>query len=329
MPKHTVLISPTHMDPSYEIERRELGPDVELRPFSATDPATLGAEARDADAVMVWRMLFPAAAIEQLRRCKVIVRFGVGYDVVDIIAAREHGIPVCNVPDYCTEEVADHAMALLLSLARRIPALNDAVRQDPTPWSYAAAGPIHRIPGKTLGIVGLGRIGTAVAMRAKAFGLRVAFHDPYVTDGMDRALGLTRLGLDQLLAESDFISLHTPLSPETRGMVNDEWLRKVKPGAMLVNTSRGRVLDIDALGRAMRDGRIAAAGLDVLPQEPPVPEPDLIRAWRAGEAWVQGRLIVTPHASFYSEESDIDLRVKAARTVREVLDGRPPRNRVN
>lgn len=329
MPKHIVCISPAHMDPTYEIERRVLGPEVDLRVFSATDQETIGREAREADAIMTWRMRVDAPAVEELQRCKIIVRFGVGFDVVDVEAAKKHGIPVSNVPDYCTNEVADHTIGLLLALARGIVTFNDGLREGNDAWSWDAAGPLSRLTNKTLGIIGLGRIGTAVALRAKAFGMRVAFFDPYVTDGMDRALGVSRLSLDELLAEADFISLHTPLTKDTRGMVNGDFLAKVKSGVTLINTSRGPVVDVDALETAMREGRVGAAALDVLPQEPPTPEPGLLKAWRTGESWLRGRLVLTPHAAFYSEESDHDMRVKAAQTVREVLDGLPPRNRVN
>ncbi len=329
MPKHLVCISPAHMDPTYQLERAGLGPDVELRVFSATDQETIGREAREADAIMTWRMRIEEQAIRQLQRCKLIIRLGVGFDVVDIEAARRHEIPVSNVPDYCTDEVADHTMGLLLALARQIVTFNGRLRHGNDGWSWDAAGPLSRLTGKTLGVIGLGRIGTAVALRAKAFGLRVVFHDPYVVDGMDRALGLARLSLDDLLTASDYISLHTPLTRETRGMANADFFGKVKAGVTLINTSRGPVVDIDALEAAMREGQVRAAALDVLPQEPPVPPPGLLQAWRNKEEWVRGRLIFTPHAAFYTEESDHDMRVKAAQTVREVLDGRPPRNRVN
>ncbi|MEX2431128.1 MAG: C-terminal binding protein [Dehalococcoidia bacterium] len=329
MANHLVCISPAHMDPSYAIERKGLGPDVDLHVFSAVDPDTIGREAREADAIMTWRMRIEAPAIEQLERCKLIIRMGVGFDVVDTEAAKSRGIPVCNVPDYCTNEVADHALGLLLTLARGIVTFNDGLRSGDEAWSWAAAGPLSRITGKTLGIIGLGRIGTAVALRAKAFGMRVAFFDPYVSDGMERALGLTRLPLDDLLAESDYLSLHTPLTSETRGMVNAAFLARVKTGVTIINTSRGPVVDVDSLEAAMREGRVGAAALDVLPQEPPVPAPGLLQAWRANEEWLRGRLVLTPHAAFYSGESDHDMRVKATQTVRDVLDGMPFRNRVN
>ena len=330
-PKHIVYISPGHMDPTYALEREGLGRDVDLRVMSTPDRGYMdGREVREADAIITWRTRIDAEAIGHLERCRLIVRLGVGFDIVDVAAAANRGIPVSNVPDYCTNEVADHTIALLLTIVRGIPAYVDSVREAGNRWEWLAAGRLDRIQGRTLGIVGLGRIGTAVALRAKAFGIDVAFHDPYTRDGMERALGLRRVAvLDDLLAQADFLSLHTPLTDETRGMVNAGFLSKVKQGAFLVNTSRGGVLDANALEFALREGRIAAAALDVLPTEPPDPELPLIKAWRNGEDWIKHRLVVTPHSAFYSEQGEVDMRVKAALTVREVLDGRPPRNVVN
>ena len=327
MATHLVYISPGHMDPTYEIERAGLGPDVELRVMSNADRGDMdGAEVREADAIITWRTRINEAAVDQLERCRVIVRMGVGYDIVDVDAAKRRGIPVCNVPDYCTDEVADHTMALLLSLSRGLMAYREAVHSGNQGWEWSSAAPLYRLTGRTLGIVGLGRIGTAVALRAKAFGMRVVFCDPYVADG---TLGLTRLALDELLAASDAVTLHTPLTDATRNMASGDFFAKIKHGAFVVNTSRGGVMDMAALEAALRDGRIAAAGLDVMPTEPPDPELPLIKAWRAGEAWVRDHLVLTPHAAFYSEESEREMRVKATATARAVLDGGPPQNRVN
>ena len=318
------------MDPEYTLEKQGLGPDVDLRVMQNPDRGYMdGADAREADAIMTWRTRIDARAIDQLERCKLIVRLGVGYDFVDVEAAARKGIPVANVPDYCTNEVADHTLALLLGITRGLPAYVDSVKLETDRWEWSAAGHLFRMTGKTLGIIGLGRIGTAVALRAKAFGIDVAFNDPYARDGMERSLGLRRLELDDLLAQADFVTLHTPLTEETRGLVNADFLAKLKHGAYLVNTSRGGVLNVNALEIALREGRVAAAALDVMPTEPPDPELALMKAWRLGEEWIKHRLIVTPHSAFYSEEGEVDMRVKATATVREVLDGLPARNVVN
>ncbi len=329
MSGYVVRISPNHMDPEYAIERRELGDAIELRPWSATGDEALGEELQDADAVMTWRVPIGARVIEQLGACRLIIRIGVGFDIVDIDAARERGIPVCNVPDYCVDEVADHTIGLLLAIARGIVRYNDNMRAGNERWGWSGAAPLYRLSGKRLGIIGLGRIGAAVARRAQALGLQVAFHDPYVPDGTDKMLGLRRLEMAELLAESDIVTFHTPLTAETRGMADAAFFGRLKPGAVVLNTSRGAVIDVDALELAMREGTVAAAGLDVLPVEPPTPEPGLIRAWRAGEEWIRERLVYTPHSAFYSEESELEMRAKAARTVRDALEGKGVRNRVN
>ena len=330
MAKHTVYITQHGDKDDISVEAAVLGDDVDLRVIRSRDPVEIGRQAKDGDALLVWRTPIPDQALGQMERCQVIVRIGVGFDIVDVIAAREYGIPVCNVPDYGTNDVADHAMGLMLALRRGIPVFNDLVRAGNEGWAYSVAGPLCRLTGQTLGIVGFGRIGTGVALRAKAFGLRVLVYDPYVPAGQEKALGVERVQtLGELLGASDIVSLHTPLSPETRNLAGPGFFAQVKPGMVLVNTSRGGVLDIDALEAAMRDGRVALAGLDVLPTEPPSPVPSLIQAWRDEEPWIKDRLLVTPHAAFYNEQSYHEMRTKAALTVRDVLDGQPPRNCVN
>ena len=190
---------------------------------------------------------------------------------------------------------------------------------------------LHRLRGSTLGIVGMGRIGTATALRAKPFGIDVAFYDPYVPDGTDKALGLTRHEtLEGLLAVSHLISLHTPLTTETRSMVDGAFLGSIRSGATLVNTARGGILDLDAVEAALRDGRLRAVGLDVLPEEPPpAASHPLIRAWRNREEWLTGRMLVTPHAAFFCEGSFEEMCRKAAQEAIRVLEGDTPRNWVN
>ena len=328
--KHLAYITQYSDKHDSSVEAAVLGEDTELRTITSTDPVEIGANARDGDALMVWRTPLPAAAINQLERCRVIVRIGVGYDIVDIHAAREMGIPVCNVPDYGTNDVADHAMALMLSLRRGITRFVDGLRQGNEAWHYRTGGNLQRLTNQTFGIVGMGRIGTAAALRAKAFGMRVIGYDPYVPRGHEKAIGIERVWqLEELLGQSDVVSLHTPLTPETRQMADAAFFAAMRPGAALINTARGGVLDVDALEAAMRSGQVGAAGLDVMPTEPPNPVPSLLQAWRDGEEWLDGRLIVTPHSAFYNAQSFEEMRTKAAETVREVLEGLPPRNCVN
>lgn len=284
-----------------------------------------------ADALLVWHARITAQTIARLSQCRVIVRYGVGYDNVDVEAAAHRGIPVCNNPDYGTEEVADTAWALLLTLARGVLIYHQEVRDGPRGWDWSAARPLRRLRECTLGIIGLGRIGAAVALRAKPFGCAVLFYDPYKPDGYDKALGITRAWtLDELLAASDIVTVHTPLTDETRGMIDAAFLSRMRHGALLINTARGPILESFAcLEPYLRSGQLRGAAFDVAPAEPlPADEP-LVRAWRAQEPWIRHRLVITPHAAFYSEEAFAEMRRKAAAVVRAVLLGAPLRNVVN
>lgn len=310
------------------LEADVLGPGVELVRGGAANgydalPDELCARA---DGLFVFRNWLRAADLPRFARLRVVVRLGVGYDRLDRAACAERGITVCNVPDYGTMEVADHAVTLALALRRGVLLHHDLQRGDPARgeapagWGYAGSPLIRRLGAQTFGIVGLGRIGTAAALRARAMGFRVVFHDPHLPNGVERALGIERARrLPELLAQSDVLSLHTMLSPETRGMIGEAELRQLPRDAVVVNTSRGPVLDLDALERALRDGHLAGAGLDVLPEEPPRTIPPLLAAYRAREPWLRGRLVVTPHSAFYSPESLADIRLKGAETMRDVL----------
>ena len=275
---------------------------------------------------MTLGMWVRAADIARFPRLRAIVRMGVGYDRIDREAAAARDILVCNVPDYGTTEVADHAMALALALRRGIALHHDLQRGPaPAPWKSITTPLIRRSNVQTFGIIGLGRIGTAVALRAKAFGFKVSFFDPYRPNGSELALGIHRArSLQSLLLQSDVLSVHAPLTPETRGMLGLAELSVLPYGAVVVNTARGPIIDIDALGALLREGHIAGAGLDVLPVEPPVaPEPDLLSAYRAGEEWLRGRLVITPHSAFHTPEAWDDIRRKSAETMAAALAGNP------
>jgi phosphoglycerate dehydrogenase-like enzyme len=274
---------------------------------------------------------FPVAGADLARfpKLRAIVRMGVGYDKLDRPAAAARNILICNVPDYGTTEVADHAVALALTLRRGILLHHELQRQDPpAPWRSFQDPMIQRLGAQTFGIVGLGRIGTAVALRAKAFNFRVAFYDPYLPNGVELSLGIHRAPtLEDLLRQTDTLSIHAPLTPETSGMIGREQLRLLRQGAVVVNDARGPILDLDALLELMRDGHIAAAGLDVLPQEPPVePIPELLRAYRAREKWLEGRLVITPHSAWLTPHSWEDTRRKSAETMRAALLSNQPQN---
>jgi C-terminal binding protein len=254
---------------------------------------------------------------------------GVGYDKLDRAAAAARNILICNVPDYGTTEVADHAIALALTLRRGILLHHELQRKDPpAPWRSFQNPMIQRLGTQTFGIVGLGRIGTAVALRAKAFNFRVVFYDPHLPNGAELALGIERAPtLEDLLRQTNTLSIHAPLTPETRGLLRREQLALLPKDAVVVNDARGPILDLDALYDLMRDGHIAAAGLDVLPQEPPVePIPKLLAAYRAKEPWLEGRLVITPHSAWLTPHSWEDTRRKSAETMRAALLTNRPQN---
>jgi phosphoglycerate dehydrogenase-like enzyme len=259
-----------------------------------------------------------AAGIARLRHCRAIIRNGVGFDSVDIAAAREHGIAVCNVPDYGTEEVADHAMALALALCRQLFALDQEAKQ--LGWLIRVEPKLRRLRGLTFGIVGLGRIGTATALRARAFGFRVLFYDPHLPNGVDKALGISRArSLDEVLAAADVLSLHCPLNEETRHLIAERELALMKPGAFVVNTARGAVIKKDAILAALRAGRLAGAGLDVVEDEP----------LQTAEEASTPHLIVTCHAAFCSVESKLEMRATSARIALAAVRDEPLENVVN
>ncbi|HWI27518.1 MAG TPA: C-terminal binding protein [Stellaceae bacterium] len=312
------------------LERDVFGPDVRVVRHEAGSIAELSAaDCAEVDGLMISRFTVTGADMARFPRLRAIVRMGVGYDRLDRPAAAARNILICNVPDYGTTEVADHAIALALALRRGIIQHHDRQRRSPPPaWRPIPGDLVRRASVQTLGILGLGRIGTAAALRARAFGFRVAFFDPYLPRGAELALGIARVeSLEELLRQTDTLTIHTPLTRETRGMIGLDQLRLLPRGAVVVTTARGPIIDIDALYEVLRDGHLAGAGLDVVPVEPPVePLPELLRAYRAREPWLEGRLVVTPHVAFYSPESVHDTRVKAAETMRAALLTNRPRN---
>src|SRR5437763_460253 len=250
------------------VERAVLDPVADVRLLQTDDEADVARGGADADALLVFHTIkLTERAISALARCRGIVRCGVGYDNVDLAAAGARGVVVCNVPDDGTEEVADHALLMLLALARRLLPAAQSVREGR--WDFTTAFGAPRMRGKTLGLIGCGRIGSAMALRAKALGMRVVFYDPYKPDGLDKALGIERCHrLHDLLPQAEFLSLHCPLTRETRHILNAETLARLPQGAYLINTARGPCVDPEALLGALESGRVAFAGLDVVEREP-------------------------------------------------------------
>jgi phosphoglycerate dehydrogenase-like enzyme len=304
----------------------EMGPErgllddiADIALLQTNDEADVARHATHADVLLVYHTIkLSERPIAKLVKCRGIIRCGVGYDNVDLQAAGRHGIVVCNVPDYGTEEVADHALLMLLAIARRFIPSNHAVRDGN--WDCQVAFGTPRLRGRTLGIVGCGRIGTAMVLRARALGMRVVIYDPYRPDGVEKSLGVDRLyRLEDLLAQSEFVSLHCPLTAETRHLLNARTLALLPRGAYVINTARGPCVDGAALVAALDSGHVAYAALDVVEEEPLRDE-----GLRRHE-----RIVLTPHTAFYSVEGFQEMRSKGAAEARRILLGEAPRNVVN
>ena len=316
--KFKVVIT-DHRFASVDIQRRVLAEiGAELVEGQAKTDDEIIAIARDADGILNARSKITAKAIEALERCKIMVRYGVGVDTIDIPAATRKGIMVSNVVDYCMDEVSDHAFALLLTLARKV--VFSARRVRAGEWSINNLKPLKRLAGQTVGVVGFGRIGQALGRKAAAVGFKVLAYDPFVAGEGEEKEGVKFVSLEQLLKASDFVSLHTPLTAETEKMIGREQLELMKPTACLINTSRGPLIDEAALVAALNENRLAGAGLDVLIEEPVRPDHPLLK---------MEQVVVTSHTAFYSEEAIEELQQKAAQKVADALTGRIPDPLVN
>ena len=305
--------------PSVELERQvlaEIGAELIVAETGAEDE--LVALAPEADGILTNWKPTTGNVIQAASECKVIGRTGIGVDNIDVETATALGIVVTNVPVFCVDEVSDHAMALLLACARKVALLDRGVRDGE--WDRDVGPSMHRMRGQTLGIIGLGKIGEAIPPKAKAFGLDVLAYTPRLTPQIAQKYGVECTNLQELIARSDFITIHAPLTPGTEGLIGEKELRKMKPTAYIINTSRGDIIDSTALHKALTEGWIAGAALDVLPQEPPADDYPLLGL---------DNVVITPHAAFMSEESIYDLEVKAATAVAQVLTGQMPESIVN
>lgn len=301
--------------PSLELVRRELekfDADLDARNCATIEEAK--EHARTADGVIVQK-LGPADGnfMDAIENCKVLARTGIGLDPIDVAAATARGIPVVHVPSYCEDEVADHAMALVLACARKVPRYDRSVKSGT--WDFAVGAPIRRLSNCTLGLVGFGKIPRKVLPRATGFGLTVIVCDPYLEEKQVEGLGVELVSFDELLARSDFVSLHAPLTDATRGLMCTESLGRMKSGAFLINTARGPLVNEAELVQALRSGAIAGAALDVREEEPPASISDLNSL---------GNVILTPHAGYYSVESLELLQTLFARYTGMVLAGEKP-----
>lgn len=325
MPKRPKVVITDYDYGDLDIERAVLGAiGARVVGLQARSEEDLAAEAVDCDAVMNQYARIGAKTIERMQRCRVIARYGVGVDIVDIDAATAKGILVTNVRDYCTDEVADHAIGLWLALARKLLQYNTATHEGI--WRWQTGQPIHRLKGRTMGIVSFGRIGRAIAERAKGFGVDILVHDPYIEDGVAEAKGARNVSKAEILQNSDYLMIQVPITPETLHFLGEAEFRRVKKGAIVINTGRGPTIDNSALYRALTEGRIAGAGLD-----DPEEEPAKRAEWSpsGNPLFSLPNVIVTPHAAYYSEESIRIARETAASEVARVLTGGVPLNPVN
>jgi phosphoglycerate dehydrogenase-like enzyme len=321
-----ILFPDLIFDGKLDFEREAAGNGVDFDEHRTGLIADIAAESwAAADGIVVYHvMALSEEAAALAKQCRIVVRAGVGFDHVDLGAWGKRGVPVCNTPDYGTTEVADSAISYLLAFARGVAAYDEILRADPVKnWDYTKAPAMLRLRGAKFGVVGFGRIGTAAALRAAAFGMDVAFFDPYLPNGVELPFNFRRCAsLLELLGRSDAVSIHTPLTSETRGMIDAAAVAAMKRGVIFINTARGPICRLDALYDGLQSGQIAAVGLDVLPDEPANPAERLVQAWQKQDDWIRGRLMIAPHAAFYSAAAFKDIRTKSMQTaLRYLRDG--------
>lgn len=282
------------------------------------------------EVLLVWHEKIDAGYLEQFPNLRAVIRYGVGYDNLDLEACSRRGIIACNTPDYGVDEVSDTAIAMILSIARGLFAYDEACRHYAEGWQEHTLPWIRRGCDLTVGVIGAGRIGGSVLLKANALGMRTVFYDPLKPSGHEKTLRTARSdSLRDLLSSADLVSLHCPLNGETHGMVDDEFVSEMKAGASLINTARGKLLrSLDTLYQPLRSEHLQAAYLDVLPEEPPR-EGRLHQAWLNHEPWLKGRFVINPHAAYFSDSAYREMRTKAAENAKRVLAGLPPRNQLN
>ncbi|AZR71969.1 hydroxyacid dehydrogenase [Anoxybacter fermentans] len=318
MSKFKVLVTDYEYE-TLEYEEKVLAEiDAELLKAQCKTEEEVIEAAQGVDGLLVQYAPIGRKVFESLPQLKVVARYGVGVDVVDLEAATEHGVCVVNVPDYCEDEVSDHAFALLMACARKIVLLNNDVKGGN--WDFNISRPVYRLRGRTLGIVGFGKIPRRLAEKAKPFGFEIIVYDPFVDEKVEKEYGVKLVELDELMKRSDFVSVHAPLNENTKHMIGARELGLMKESAFIINTARGAVIDEKALIETLKNKKIAGAALDVAEQEPIAKDNPLLD---------MDNVIITPHVGWYSEEAQIELQTKAARGVADVLIGKKPEYLVN
>jgi len=305
-----VVITDCDLGPC-DIEKKVLAEIAEVYTYQCRTEEEVKKVAKDADGIIVQYAPITRSVIESLEKCKVISRYGIGVDNIDVKASTEHGIFVVNVTDYCIDEVADHTIALLLACTRKIVFLDNLVKNGI--WNVRLAAPIYNLNGKTMGLIGFGSIAKQVSLKVLAFGLNIIAYDPYVSSKIMKRYKTKKVNFRSLLKDSDIISLHLSLTAETRHMIGEKELKMMKRTAFLINTSRGALIDESALYRALNENWIEGAGIDVVENEPLNPESDLL---------MLKNIVITPHSAFFSNTSLKELQRRAAVKVAEILKGR-------
>ena len=317
-----VIIPDAQFPGAADVEQAALGDGAEIEVHRCAGAEEIADESWAAcDAILAWQnVTVDAALVAKLEKCCIIVRCGIGYDRMGLAACGARGIPVCNVPTYDFTDVMSSTLAMSLALMRGLFTYDRLLRLDMAAgWKWGVAPEMRRVREQNFAVIGCGRIGTGVLLRAQGFGMTPGYYDPYLPTGHDNSLGVRRFhSLNEMLAWADVVSIHTPLNDETANMINRATIGAMKPGAIFVNCARGGLVDLDALEWGLRDGPLAAAALDVFPEEPPADHP-LIAAWLGDEAWLKGRLCITPHCSFYSEATFTEIRHGAASTAAAYL----------
>jgi D-3-phosphoglycerate dehydrogenase len=318
MPVKAKVVLTDYVWESLDVEKKTLEGLADLVPLQTKKPEEFLAEAADCDALLnTYAGPITAEVMAKMPKCRIIARYGIGVDTIDLEAATQAGIIVTNNPSYCIEEVAEHTMALLLTSARKIAFYDREVRAGR--WAVPPGKPLYRVAGRTLGLVGFGNIARQVAVRAVSFGMRIVYSDPFIAEGQFDVPG-RKMELQEVLREADFVSLHPPLTAQTRKMISDEAFSRMKPSAILINCSRGPIVDTDALVRALDGKKIAGCALDTTDPEP-LPDPHPLRG--------RENVVLNPHVAWYSEQALVGLQAGAPSEVKRVLSGEWPVNVVN
>ncbi|MDA9729468.1 C-terminal binding protein [SAR86 cluster bacterium] len=301
-------------------------PDIESKVLSGR----LTKEKKEAEVLLVWHQEITKEYLSKFPNLKGVVRYGVGYDAIDLAAVRERNIYFCNTPDYGTDEVSDTVIGMIMMLTRGIHFYDQHSRNFKNKkWQENTINSLQRTSSLSLGVIGAGRIGGSIIRKAKAIGFKTTFYDPYKEPGYEKMLDTNRsLSLDEILKTSNIISINTPLTPETKGMVNKDFLDQMLIGSVLINAARGEILEsLDILIEPLKQNLLFGVSLDVLPEEPPI-NCELIKAWKKNEDWIKGKLIINPHTSYYSKESYFEMRQKSAENAKRILENKEPLNKI-